>query len=191
VTVDEVIARHRKACAGFSAIVRQAEGNWGRRSPCAGWDSRGVVEHVIGFHDVLLLRPTGTKPSRPKDDPLARWAVTVPAIDAAIERISAQGPAAGTGSSPVDLARLLPVLTTDVLAHTWDLARAVGVDDRLDPGLCEISYRVVRSNDERLRASGMFDPAVPVAEDADPPTRLIAFLGRDPEWSPPTDQAAR
>lgn len=189
--MDETIARHRAACEGFSAIVGQADGSWESRSPCSEWDARGVMEHVIGFHDVLLLRPTGTKPSRPKDDPVGRWAVTVPAIDSAVERISAESGAADADRPPVDLGRLLPMLTTDVLVHTWDLARAVGVDHRLDPELCEISYELARSNEERLRAQGMFGPAVPVTEDADAPTRLIAFLGRDPEWTPSTDPPPR
>ena len=32
------------------------DGRWDRPSPCADWDARGVVEHVIGFHEVLVLR---------------------------------------------------------------------------------------------------------------------------------------
>jgi hypothetical protein len=35
-----------------------------------------------------------------------------------------------------------------------------------------------------LRSSGMFGPAVSVSEDADSATRIIALLGRDPEWTP-------
>ena len=146
-----------------------------------------MVEHVIGFHDVLLLRPAGTKPARPKDDPARRWALTVPAILATVDRPAGDDPAAVGEPDAPDLDRLLPVLTIDVLAHTWDLARAVGVDPQLDPELCQIAYQTVQSNDHRLRASGMFGTAVRVGEDADPPTRLIAFLGRDPTWRPPAD----
>lgn len=33
------------------------------------WDARGVLEHVIGFHEVLLLlRPLGIRADRPKND---------------------------------------------------------------------------------------------------------------------------
>ena len=35
---------------------------------------------------------------------------------------------------------MMPNLTRDVLVHTWDLARAVGADDRLDAGWCEQFY---------------------------------------------------
>jgi uncharacterized protein (TIGR03086 family) len=181
--MDEMIARHEKACGGFSAVVQQADGSWENPSPCTEWDARGVVEHVIGFHDVLLLRPLDAKPDRPKGDPVARWALTVSAISSALRGAVGGKEMATPAPSDADLSRLLPVLTTDVLVHTWDLARAVGVDPQLDPELCAISYAVVQPNDERLRASDMFGPAVPVSADADPATRLVAFLGRDPGWT--------
>jgi hypothetical protein len=33
-----------------------------------------------------------------------------------------------------------------------------------------------------LRSSGHYGPRVDVPNDADPATRLIAFIGRDPDW---------
>ncbi len=167
-------------------MVYQAEGGWDNPSPCAEWDARGVVEHVIGFHDVLLLRPMGTKPSRPRHDPKERWAVTVSAILATLDQPSPHRAAATSAPSTPDLERLLPMLTLDVLVHTWDLARAVGVEPQLDPELCRIAYQAVRSNDQRLRTSGMFGPAVSVADEADPTTLLVSFLGRDPAWESST-----
>lgn len=181
--MTQVVERHIQACRGFSDIVARSVGRWERPSPCAEWDARGVVEHVIGFHDVLLLVPLDAKPHRPKGDPAARWAVTATAIGTAVRAVSGD-PAPGSGGAP-DLGRLLPVLTADVLVHTWDLARAVGVDPGLDLGLCAISYEVVRPNDEQIRHSGMFGPAVPVPDDADAGTKLVAFLGRDPSWTAP------
>ncbi|MGO9930025.1 MAG: maleylpyruvate isomerase N-terminal domain-containing protein [Mycobacterium sp.] len=63
---------HLAVCRRFGEAVQSAAGKWDRRSPCAAWDARGVLEHVIGFHDVLLLRPLGLKPDRPRDDPQLR-----------------------------------------------------------------------------------------------------------------------
>jgi hypothetical protein len=73
-------------------------------------------------------------------------------------------------------------LTRDVLVHTWDLARAVGADDRLDPGRCEAFYGPLQANPEALTGGGMFTPAVAIRDDADVLSRLIARLGRDPSW---------
>ena len=56
---DGLGERHLAVCRRFGESVRAANGKWDRRSPCDVWDARGVLEHVIGFHDVLLLRPLG------------------------------------------------------------------------------------------------------------------------------------
>jgi hypothetical protein len=36
--------------------------------------------------------------------------------------------------------------------------------------------------DELLRQSGQYGPKVPVSDDADVQTRMLAFIGRDPAW---------
>ena len=78
---------------------------------------------------------------------------------------------------------MLAALTTDVLVHTWDLARAIGQSPALDPELCRAAYDGVRASG-LPRDSGMFGAEMPVAEDADESTRLIALYGRDPAWAP-------
>jgi hypothetical protein len=55
--MTDVLLDHRRACDGFTEIVAGAGGRWDRQSPCTEWDARGVLEHVIGFHDALLLVP--------------------------------------------------------------------------------------------------------------------------------------
>jgi hypothetical protein len=66
-----------------------------------------VLEHVIGFHDVLLLRPLGLKPDRPRDDTQRRWELTYGQLEKAFELDA--GP---------DAAAILPNVTRDVFgAH--------------------------------------------------------------------------
>jgi uncharacterized protein (TIGR03086 family) len=132
--------RHLAVCRRFGDAVIAADGKWEYRSPCEGWDARGVLEHVIGFHDVLLLRPLGLKPERPRDDPKRRWELTVERLgeafgrDGLFER-TVEVPAVGFhAATRLDAAQLVSRLTQDVLVHTWDLARAVDADDRLDSG---------------------------------------------------------
>src|ERR1700737_3673202 len=76
---------HLAVCRRFGEAVRSADGKWDRPSPCDGWDARAVLEHVIGFHDVLLLRPLGLKPDRPRDDPQRRWGLTYGALERAFD----------------------------------------------------------------------------------------------------------
>ena len=70
--------------------------------------------------------------------------------------------------------------TTDVFLHTWDLARATGQDDHLDPERCAAMLEGMLPLDEMLRASGQFGPKVDPGPDADAVSRLMAFVGRDP-----------
>ncbi|HUC36754.1 MAG TPA: TIGR03086 family metal-binding protein [Acidimicrobiales bacterium] len=174
IEVMEVVRDHRQACDGFTTAVLSAAGRWDAPSPCTEWDARGVLEHVIGFHDVLLLGPLEAKPDRPKDDPEARWAVTVDALFSTLSRPGVVDPKRES---------LLGVLTTDVLVHTWDLARAVRTEVTLDPRLCQIGLERALGHREQFEESDMFGPSVPVQQDARVQDRLLGFMGRDPRWS--------
>ncbi len=173
--MTDVLADHRQACDGLTAVVHVAAGHWNAPSPCTEWDARGVIEHVIGFHDVLLLRPLEAKPTRPKDDPEARWTVTVDALFDVLGH---------PGVLDENRRSLLGVLTTDVLVHTWDLARAVGVDVVLDPRLCKIGLDRALANKTQFEESGMFGPPAAVPGDASVQDQLLGFYGRDPNWLP-------
>jgi uncharacterized protein (TIGR03086 family) len=184
--------RHLAVCRRFGESVRAANGKWDRRSPCDAWDARGVLEHVIGFHDVLLLRPLGLKPDRPHDDPQRRWELTYGQLEKAFEpgrrlfeRIVDIPELPGNPAARLDARAMMPNLTRDVLVHTWDLARAVGADDRLDPRWCELFYAALPSDASVLSVSGMFDAPVAVADQTDLQSKLLARLGRNPGWRPP------
>ncbi len=183
--VDEF---HLAVCRRFGDAVEAAEGKWDRLSPCDGWDARAVVEHVIGFHDVLVLRPLGMKPERPRDNPRDRWELTFDSLRAALAREGlfervVDIPAVGNNpATTLDARKLLPRLTQDVLVHTWDLARAVGADDRLDPEWCAVFFDEAPADPHSLSASGMFAAPVAVDDRADVQSKLLARLGRDPSW---------
>lgn len=74
--------------------------------------------------------------------------------------------------------------TSDVFMHTWDLARATGQDDQLDQDECARLLAGMEPIEELMRASGQFGPRVPVPDSADAQTRLLGFIGRDPDWTP-------
>ena len=70
------------------------------------------------------------------------------------------------------------ICTPDVLIHTWDLARATGLHEELDPEEVRRMLTGIEPMDAALRASGHYGPRVEVAAGADEQTRLLAFLGR-------------
>ncbi len=188
---DELGERHLAVCRKFGESVRAADGKWDRRSPCDAWDARGVLEHVIGFHDVLLLRPLGLKPDRPRDDPQLRWELTYQALEKALEpgsrlfeRVVDVPQLQGNPPMKLDARAMMPNLTRDVLVHTWDLARAVGADDQLDAQWCEQFYAALPTDTAALSVSRMFDAPVAVSDHTDVQSKLLARLGRNPSWQP-------
>ena len=78
---------------------------------------------------------------------------------------------------------VIAVNFADVLVHGWDIARAAGFDVAIDDDLCTAALRVTSRFPENLRGpDGAFDHPRPVPDDAPVQLRLLAFLGRDPEW---------
>lgn len=72
------------------------------------------------------------------------------------------------------------ICTPDILIHTWDLARATGGDETLDPEEVHRYVAGMEPIDQLLRDSGHYGPRVAVPDNVDEQTRLIAFLGRQP-----------
>jgi uncharacterized protein (TIGR03086 family) len=191
---DALGERHLAVCQRFGESVRAARGKWDRRSPCDAWDARGVLEHVIGFHDVLLLGPLGLKPDRPRDDPQVRWELTYVQLQKAFEpgrrlfeSVVDIPELQGNPATRLDARAMMPNLTRDVLVHAWDLARAVGADDGLDAGWCEQFYAALPKDPRALSISGMFDAPVAAGDQTDVQSKLLARLGRNPSWQPSND----
>jgi uncharacterized protein (TIGR03086 family) len=175
--------RHRAVSAGFSDRVRAAA-DWDAPAPVPGWRARDVVAHLVTWFPDFLTSGTGLVLDRgpsPEEDPVAAWLVHTDGVQRLLD-----SPAAGTPFRHPMVGELpLPdavdrFYTTDVFLHTWDLARATGQDERLDPETCADLLAAMAPIEELLRTSGQYGPAVPVPEDADVQTRLLAFIGRDP-----------
>ena len=186
---DEITARHLRICRAFGDEV-ELTSDWQSQSPCSDWDARGVLEHVIGFHDVLLLRPLDAKPQRPKGDPVGRWIATVDALDRLLrrpglfDRVIDVPPVGNNPPSQINAARLVPLLSLDVLIHTWDLSRAADHEIVLDTELCSTFLSGLPAEKTALSKTGMYGPPQEVPADSDSQTKLLARLGRNPDWSP-------
>jgi uncharacterized protein (TIGR03086 family) len=177
--------RFAKVADTFGETVRAVPDEaWGRPAPCEGWVARDVVGHLVewvpGFFVSYADVDFGPMPSV-DDDPAAAWA----ALDAAT-RAALAAPDASTrefdtpgGRHTVESAVGM-FYTPDVLVHTWDLARATGLDETLDPDEVHALFVAMEPMDEMLRGSGQFGARVAVPDDADEQTKLIAFTGRQP-----------
>jgi uncharacterized protein (TIGR03086 family) len=177
---------HRTIARVFTERVRGvAPSAWDNPAPCDGWVARDVVRHLVQWFPAFLR--AGADVELPKvpavdDDPVAAWAVHNDGVQALLDDPATRGRILADprlGDIPLDKAVGM-FYTADVFMHTWDLARATGQDERLDPDKCAQLLEAMLPMDRALRASGHYGPRVDVAEDADMQTRLIAFIGRMP-----------
>ncbi|AKH84839.1 hypothetical protein AA958_24450 [Streptomyces sp. CNQ-509] len=177
---------HRRIAAGFTARVRGAEaGRWDDPAPCEGWVARDVVRHLVEWFPGFLKTGAGIElPEGPSvdDDPVAAWQVHNDAVQSLLDDPATAGRTLShpqTGDLPLAQA-IDRFYTSDVFMHTWDLARATGQDEHLDPAKCAALLAGMLPMDEVLRGSGHYGPRVEVPESADVQTRLLAFTGRTP-----------
>ena len=184
--MTEISDRYRTVGAGMTRVVRNVPDDaWDNPAPCEGWVARDVVRHVVEWMPQFLAAASSARiPDGPSvdDDPVVAWQTLNDGIQALLDdpQMAASEfshPVAGTHTLQDAISMFI---LGDVLIHTWDLARAAGVDETLDA--TEVHQMLVMSEpyDEMLRASGQYGPRVAVPDDADEQTRLIAFMGRQP-----------
>ena len=181
--MSEVADRYSRLADGFTARVQGVPpGAWTNPSPCSDWTAHDVVAHLVEVTRGMLTRLTGGDPTPPDtgEDLAAAWLVESDAVKAGLASDRAGTPVKGLGGEQPWQDLIGTVLCADTLILTWDLARATGQDERLDPAGVEAAHAFLTPNDEMLRGPGAFAPKIEPPADADPQTRLLCFVGRQP-----------
>lgn len=182
---DSTAERFRRVAGGFtdraSAVAAAA---WDSEAPCEGWTARDVVAHLVEWVPSVIGRSGVDFPAGPSvdTDPCGAWRNLAGTLQAALDdpevavrKFDVGPPGQMTVEDAIGM-----IVTGDVLIHTWDLARATGLDERLDAVIVSEMLAGMLPMDDMLRASGHYGPKVDVAGDADDQTKLLAFTGRRP-----------
>ena len=125
----EVVDRTTRLVHEFDARVRAAGPDaWSKPSPCEEWTARDVVTHV---GNNLLGVTAGLQGGEPRQ--IAADEDIVGAWDEARDQFLGTLPTADLSTTmpgpfgPMPAEQMIGrIIATDVLVHTWDLARAVG-----------------------------------------------------------------
>jgi uncharacterized protein (TIGR03086 family) len=200
---------HRRSVEGFKArldALEQADGAaWAAPTPCAEWDVRALVNHIVNedLWTVPLMEGATMEEvgDRFDGDLLGDHPVAIAraACDAAITA-AASGVVAGTtvhlsfGDTPAD--EYAYQLAADHIIHGWDLAVATGADPTIDPELVEACAAWFAEREDIYRGAGAIGPRPEAEGDGEssgadagggsPQDRLLRAFGRDPSWRPPT-----
>jgi uncharacterized protein (TIGR03086 family) len=186
----DVLTLFNRALDDFGRRVHAiGDDQWTAPTPCTSWDVRALVNHLAVEHlwvPPLLAGQTVAEVGDRFDGdqlgekPVASWDAAVAASTAAF---AADGALDRTvhlsyGDRPArDYCR---EMVLDLAVHGWDLARAIGADEHIDPALVALAYEHLAPIVDQWQDVGIFAAPVPVPEDADPQTRLLALTGRQP-----------
>jgi uncharacterized protein (TIGR03086 family) len=183
--MSEISQRYRNVAAAFSERAAAVpDGAWDNAAPCDGWVARDVVRHLVDWMPGFIsARASLAFPAGPSvdDQPVRAWSIVSDSIQAALDdpAIATREYDAPEGRSTLEH-DVDGYFIGDILLHTWDLARATGQDERLDPDEVHRQLEAMAPYEDAMRKSGHYGPRVEVPADADEQTRLIAFVGRDP-----------
>ena len=177
---QEVIQRLTALVNDFDARVQAAPSDsWGNAAPCEGWTAADVVGHITTNMNGVTAGLSDTEPVTPDTaQPVATWNS---ARSALLEAVSSNDLGKNiTGPfGPMPAEQVIGrFVTTDLLVHAWDLARAVGGDEQLNAQAVAGAYSGLKPMDAMIRQPGLFGPKIEAAEGDDLQTEFLKFLGR-------------
>ena len=186
----DLVALFRRNIDRCSEVVGGiGDDDWSKPTPCSDWDVRELLNHLTGEqlwapHLVAgeTIAQVGDRYDGDVlgDDPQATWRSAVPPSVAAFAEPGALDGTVHLSYGDESCREYLTQMLTDAAVHGWDLARAVGADERIDPEAASLLLGHWREREDMVRGSGIFGEAVEVGDDADDQAKLLALLGRRP-----------
>jgi uncharacterized protein (TIGR03086 family) len=187
--LEDLARAHRQFASTLGGVT---SAQWTQTTPCEGWEVGDLLAHVVGGEHLTMALLDGAA----RDDAIgvARNLKVLP------DKVQAQFADAATGTEdafavpgalerivhhPVgDLpaAQMLGFRISDLTVHSWDLARATGGDERLDPVLVSTVWEQLQPMAAIIHTVGVFGagPSGEVPDDADLQRRLLDLTGRRP-----------
>ncbi|MEV0263546.1 TIGR03086 family metal-binding protein [Streptomyces sp. NPDC050617] len=188
---NPLLTRHAEALDLFTerlGAVRPDQ--WDAPTPCAEWTVRDLVNHltVEQLWVPSLVREGSSTDARGDafdgdqlgDDPATTWVRAASAARAAFSEPNALERTVHLSYGDSSAADYCAEMTTDAVVHSWDLARAIGGDERLPGELVSFAARQVAPHAADLSKTGYFAEPVEPPPGSDPQTKLLCLLGRRP-----------
>lgn len=174
----ELLDLYDRGSAWAVETVSGATNKLDATTPCDEWNVRSLLNHMLDTQRYFLSSargedappPSQTPPEMLSDDPAADFRK---ARGDMLATYSESGVPDKTGAS-------LGIAFSDLLLHSWDLARATGQDTTMPKGLAEAGYGLIHGKFTDEQRKGIFKPEVPVGEHASAQDRLLAYSGRKP-----------
>jgi uncharacterized protein (TIGR03086 family) len=185
----------RPAAAEFLRIACAVPG-LSAPTPCAGYDVRGLLNHLLYWGPWLIAAGRRSGPPVPlggeaeaalvTDDWRADLEKQTETLVSVFETPAAWTGMTSLGSASMPSAVVGAMVLGEFVLHGWDLARASGQQLQCAPEAATAVYESAVAMGDQARSMGVYGPAVEVAADASPLERALGAAGRDPGWSRPS-----
>ena len=180
--MSTVAQRYDVVAEGFTARLEAVGATqWDTLTPCSDWSVRDLVAHVVGVHHRVAANVSTGAPAEvdPEGDLLTQWRAAAEVVRHALRDEALASTVVGGMFGEQSFESLVGRLVcADTLVHTWDLARATGQDEALDPEALAAAAHFLATLDDAIRRPGGFGPKIEPAPGADQQTRFLNFCGR-------------
>lgn len=180
---------YRRASAEFTARVHRVGDRWPAPTPCAGWDVRDLVRHVVEeelWAPPLLGGATVAEVGDRfagdllGDDPVAAVDAAAPGAVDAVASAGALDATVHLSFGDVPGHEYARQLAADHLVHAWDLGQALGEDPVLDPEAVASVREWFVAVEPLYRGAGVIGARAALPDGAGPQDELLAMFGRSP-----------
>jgi uncharacterized protein (TIGR03086 family) len=188
-TTLDVPELYRRASAEVEARVHRVGDRWAAPTPCAGWDVRQLVRHLVEEERWAPPLLGGATIAEVGDrfagdllgaDPVAAVDRAAPAAVAAVESEDALTRTVHLSFGDVPGREYVMQLAADHLVHAWDLGQALGEEPALDPEAVATVRAWFGPVEPLYREMGAIGPRAAVAGEPGPQDELLAMFGRSP-----------
>jgi uncharacterized protein (TIGR03086 family) len=189
----DILELDRWASDAMGKVVADVTpGDLRRPTPCADWTLHGLIRHQISDNLGFAAAASGIPPDRSVWDSGAIGADPHWDFQRSVALVTAAFGAEGMLARQVEVREfgVLPgafavsMHFIDGVVHGWDVARALGRPGDLDPHLAEAALEMVLRLPLSRGPGQVFGHLVEVPDNAPVYQRLVAHLGRDPQWTP-------
>lgn len=185
--MDPIDALERSWNDGASIMAALSAEDLTRPTACAGWDVKQLLNHTLGECQMMTLVNQGEASGNDRGDLVGdgiglseTWAKIGDENIASWRASGLEGERAYFyGTFPAAASAVINL--GEVLVHSWDLARGIGVEFELDPEQAALVHGLYAAIPlDGMRAGGMLAAEVPVPVDAPVAARMLGLLGRQP-----------
>lgn len=176
----------------FRDLVTQVTpGDFGLVTPCADWTVLELIGHVVGGSQMAAAIVGGASRNEAigllatdfvGDDPVGAVEISIGLQQAAFELPDVDDRVCQHPAGDMPGHRLRSFRIGDLLVHQWDLARAIGADESLDPDVVQVVWDDISPMEPIIAQLGVFGdgPSGDVGTDAPLQQRLLDLMGRRP-----------